>query len=137
MKSMAAEVSPYGGKYDASAYKIRLDGMPKDEQNSPVRGKLNLTATEAIENPYPRGPPLSDTTNIHAGSIPVSGGPKLYNGPLNAEDERDLVQLFYEMIMNEKELEQAKMALAECADFNLVDAFSILDAKSLGWVTAP
>lgn len=29
------------------------------------------------------------------------------------------------------------MALAECSDFNLVDAFAILDAKSLGWVTAP
>ena len=101
-KSMAADVSPYGGKYDASAYKIRLEGMPKDEQNSPVRGKLNLTATEAIENPYPRGPPLTDTTNIHAGSIAITGGPKLYNGPLCIEDERDLVQLFYEMILNEK-----------------------------------
>ena len=105
MKSMAAEVSPYGGKYDASAYKIRLDGMPKAEQDSPVRGKLNLTSPEATENPYPRGPPLTDTTNIHAGSIPITGGPKVYNGPLNGEDERELVQLFYEMIINEKELE--------------------------------
>jgi hypothetical protein len=30
-KSMAADVSPYGGKFDASAYKIRLEGMDKDE----------------------------------------------------------------------------------------------------------
>ena len=70
-KSMAADVSPYGGKYDASAYKIRLEGMDRDEQNSLVRGKLNLTATEEIENPYPRGPPLTDTTNIHNGSLPI------------------------------------------------------------------
>ena len=27
-KVMAAEVSPYGGKYDASAYKLRLGGIP-------------------------------------------------------------------------------------------------------------
>ena len=40
------------------------------------------------------------------------GGPKLYNGPLNYEDERELVQLFFEMIVNEKELEKAKMELA-------------------------
>ena len=65
------------------------------------------------------------------------GGPKLYNGPLNIEDEREMVQLFFEMIVNEKQLEAAKMNLAECSDFNLVDAFSILDAKSLGWVTSP
>ena len=48
-----------------------------------------------------------------------------------------MVQLFFEMIVNEKQLEAAKMNLAECSDFNLVDAFSILDAKSLGWVTSP
>jgi hypothetical protein len=29
------------------------------------------------------------------------------------------------------------MKLAECSDFNLVDAFSMLDHKSLGWVSAP
>ena len=41
------------------------------------------------------------------------------------------------MIVNEKDLESAKMKLAECSDFNLVDAFSTLDAKSLGWVSGP
>ena len=65
------------------------------------------------------------------------GGPKLYNGPLNYEDERELVQLFFEMIVNEKQLEKAKMDLAECSDYNLVDGFSILDGRSLGWVSAP
>ena len=136
-KVMVPELSPYGGKFGTSAYKLRLNGMPADEQNSPVRGKPMSSISEAVENPYPRGPPLTDKTNIHAGAIPISGGPKLYNGPLNYEDERELVQLFFEMIVNEKALEQSKMALAECADFNLVDAFSILDHKSLGWVSAP
>lgn len=42
-KSLVQEVSPYGGKYQASAYKLVLEGLPKDEQASPVRGKLNMT----------------------------------------------------------------------------------------------
>jgi len=29
------------------------------------------------------------------------------------------------------------MKLAECADFNLMDAFSMIDDKSLGWASAP
>ena len=29
------------------------------------------------------------------------------------------------------------MKLAECSDFNLVDGFACIDAKSLGWVTPP
>lgn len=58
-------------------------------------------------------------------------------GPLRAEDERELVQVLYEMILNEKELEEAKQRLAEQGDFNMMDAFQILDEKNLGWVSAP
>lgn len=61
--------------------------------------------------PYPRGPPMTDSTNIHSGSLGF-GGPKQNVGPLNAEDERDMVQLLYEMIINEKELEESKCILA-------------------------
>jgi hypothetical protein len=38
-----------------------------------------------------------------------------------------LVQLLYEMIVNEKDLESAKMFLAEQVDFNLIDAFQMMD----------
>lgn len=41
------------------------------------------------------------TGNFHPGSIVVSGGQKLHIGQLRAEDERDLVQVFYEMIICE------------------------------------
>jgi len=50
-------------------------------------------------------------TNIHGGNY--SGAPKQLVGPLNAEDERDLVQLFFEMICNEKELEETKCNLVQ------------------------
>ena len=36
------------------------------------------------------------------------GAPRQNVGPLSADDEKDLVQLFYEMIVNEKELEEIK-----------------------------
>ena len=80
---------------------------------------------------------MTDMTNIHSGSIPLQGNQISKAGPLSAEDERELVQLFFEMICNEKELEEAKRNLAEQGDFNLMDAFQMIDEKSLGWISAP
>ena len=80
---------------------------------------------------------MLDSTNVHSGGgIPNFGAP-VQTGPLTPFDEKQLVQLFYEIILNEKEIEQAKMKLAECADFNLMDALSMVDDKSLGWASAP
>lgn len=64
------------------------------------------------------------------------GAPKT-TGPLTPYDEKLLATLLYEIILNEKDIEEAKMKLAECADFNLMDAFSMIDDKSLGWTSAP
>lgn len=71
------------------------------------------------------GPPIIDSTNTQGGNLhfSVQGGQTQGFGPLSGEDERELVQLFFEMIVNEKELEDAKQALVENADFNLMDAF--------------
>lgn len=35
------------------------------------------------------------------------------------------------------DLERQKQILVEQGDFNLMDAFNMMDAKSLGWVSAP
>ena len=78
---------------------------------------------------------MTDTTNIHAGNF--GGAPKQNVGPLSADDERDMVQLLFEMISNEKELEEAKCSLVQQGDFNLMDAFQMIDEKNLGWVSAP
>lgn len=75
-------------------------------------------------------------TNVHSGSaVPLHGSSRF--GPLHVEDERELVQLFFDMIENEKYLEMQKQKLVEQADFNLMDAFQMIDEKSLGWVSAP
>lgn len=88
-------------------------------------------------NPYPQGPPMTEMTGVHPGSIMVQGAPKVAVGPLSTDDERELVQVLYEMILNEKELEEAKQRLAEQGDFNLMDGFQMLDDRNLGWVSAP
>lgn len=58
-----------------------------------------------------------------------------YLNKMTVEDERAVVQLIYEMIINEKDLESAKMYLAEQVDFNMVDAFQMMDDMSRGFVT--
>lgn len=65
-------------------------------------------------SPYPRGPPMTDMTNIHSGNmIPMDGAPIRRVGELCVEDEKELVQLLFEMIVNEKDLEDSKMRVAE------------------------
>ena len=51
---------------------------------------------------------MTDMTNVHPGTIMTQGGLKVSAGPMKAEDERELVQVLYEMILNEAEIEAAK-----------------------------
>jgi hypothetical protein len=51
---------------------------------------------------------MTDMTNVHPGSIIVQGGQKNAAGPMHAEDERELIQVLYEIILNEAEIEAAK-----------------------------
>lgn len=47
------------------------------------------------------------------------------------------MRAFKEQISLEKELEDAKVKLVKTSDFNLMDAFQMVDINSKGWVTAP
>ena len=86
--------------------------------------------------PYPMGPPMTEMTGVHAGTVLTANG-KVSHGPLHPDDEREMVQLMYEMISYEQEIEKAKEKLAEQGDFNLMDAFQMFDSRNLGWITAP
>lgn len=57
--------------------------------------------------------------------------------PLNVEDEDELITVLKEFMQHDRELESAKVGLAQQADFNLMDAFQMIDLDSKGWVTAP
>jgi len=49
---------------------------------------------------------MTDMTNVHSGSIPING--IINTGPLSVDDERELMQLFFDMIQSEKYLEETK-----------------------------
>ncbi len=52
------------------------------------------------------------------------------------DEEESLVSAFREQIRHEKELEDAKIRLAAQPDFNLMDAYQMIDKHNKGWVTA-
>jgi Ca2+-binding EF-hand superfamily protein len=56
--------------------------------------------------------------------------------PLKSSDENELVRAFKEQIALENELEDAKNRLALQSDFNLPDAFDLLDRHLLGSLTS-
>ena len=56
---------------------------------------------------------------------------------LSNENQRNLVQLFYQMLQCVRQLEEAKQQLAECPDFNLIDAFQMIDHRKQGWTSSP
>lgn len=57
--------------------------------------------------------------------------------PLNNDDEDELITVLKDMIEHEREREDAVVSLAQHTDFNLQDAYQMIDLKSQGWLTAP
>ena len=57
--------------------------------------------------------------------------------PLTSEDQEELIGVIKDIISQERELEISKMNLAQNEDFNLQDAFSIIDKEKKGFVTCP
>lgn len=56
---------------------------------------------------------------------------------IDVEEEDELITVLKDILQHEKELEDAKICLAQCPDFNLMDGFQMIDLNSKGWVTAP
>ena len=61
--------------------------------------------------------------------------PEKRQSPLKQSDEEELVRSFKEQISQEQELEDAKVRLAMQSDFNLSDAFAMIDRDSNGWIS--
>lgn len=53
------------------------------------------------------------------------------------DEEEKLIDAFREYVKLELELDEAKSRLASQPDFNLMDAYQMVDKFSKGWVTAP
>ena len=56
---------------------------------------------------------------------------------LKLDEEEQLVAAFREYVRLEMEIDMAKSRLASQDDFNLMDAYQMIDKNSKGWVTAP
>lgn len=56
---------------------------------------------------------------------------------LKFDEEEELISALREYIRLELEMDEAKHRLAQQPDFNLMDAYQMLDKFSKGWVTAP
>ena len=61
--------------------------------------------------------------------------PRRHN--LKFDEEEELISAFREFIRLDIEADEAKTRLALQPDFNLMDAYQMLDKYSKGWVTAP
>jgi Ca2+-binding EF-hand superfamily protein len=55
---------------------------------------------------------------------------------LPRSEEMVFIKAIQDIISLERELEQFKVSLAKCNDFNLIDAFGIIDKDGRGYVTA-
>jgi len=56
---------------------------------------------------------------------------------LKFDEEEELVTALREQLKLENDVEEAKITLTACPDFNLMDAFQVIDKYSKGWVTGP
>lgn len=56
---------------------------------------------------------------------------------LNMDAQDELITVVKDLINHEREMEEARVRLALQGDFNLMDAFQMLDVKKRGWLTAP
>ena len=79
------------------------------------------------------------TSRPHDGAHFTKGvtgtAPRRHN--LNFDEEEELISAFREYIRLELELDDAKARLAAISEFNLMDAYQMIDKYSKGWVTAP
>ena len=127
MRDGVTEHTPHKsiGKFMAQSEFGTEDRRAGNRRTSPLRKtgtQHDLYSEKAMQHgstPYPRGPRLDETTGVH-GSNPFA---PVHYGPMSLDDEREMVQLFFDVIQQEVSLEQKKQALVEFADFNLMDGF--------------
>ena len=56
------------------------------------------------------------------------------SSPLSISEEAELVNIFFQQINLERDLNSAKKDVALCSDFNLLDAFQMFDVNDIGYV---
>ncbi len=125
------------------------------EETKRPSSPLRRTATSPLRAEAPAATLAASSSNLGAGFGATHGSParsftasgNAFNpaatssparrfSPMRVSDESELVRAFKEQIALENELEDAKNRLALQPDFNLPDAFDLLDRYNLGSLSA-
>ena len=93
-------------------------------RSSPVRHSSPLRRSET--SPSRNGNSFHNETSMRSSFNRSS--------PLTAGEESELVNIFFQQINLERDLNAAKKDVALCSDFNLLDCFQMFDLKDLGYV---
>jgi Ca2+-binding EF-hand superfamily protein len=118
---------------------------PLRESGYLSRSQLGDSLARSQASPSRLGESQTEVRASHASPIRPSSPSRLGSSsyaqakrqsPLKQDDEEELIRAFKEQISLEKELEDAKGRLALQPDFNLMDAFQMLDRTAKGSVTA-
>jgi hypothetical protein len=97
-----------------------------DGEEMPQRAKeLEQAAAKSRQNP----------TNDLPVPIAASQLPRVKPGCLSPEETKFFVSKLMELLNLSRKLESARMELAQCRDFNIMDAFSIFDEHGNGFCT--
>ena len=146
----SANISGYGGSPARSTYGVGggYDMLPREStfgesnckrtgvtqslmKNDDWKCKFGQTAT-VLDSPRQQAfiPPTDEDDMGRKKHLPQRSN-------LKFDEQEELISAFKEQMRLEGELEEAKYRLAVAQDFNLMDAFQMLDKHSKGWVTGP
>ena len=92
-------------------------------RSSPLRHSSPLRRTES---PNRSSSYLQNESSVRSSLVRAS--------PLTVSEESELVNIFFQQINLERDLNTAKKDAALCSDFNLLDAFQMFDINDIGYV---
>jgi Ca2+-binding EF-hand superfamily protein len=133
---------------DAILRRMDIDG---DERLSFSEFSDALRPQETVFISSPRRSPTRTSPGRHSSPLRRSGSPGrtsssflqpdvslrssyTRSSPLSISEESELVNIFFQQINLERDLNAAKKDVALCSDFNLLDAFQMFDINDIGYV---
>ena len=133
--------------YSEFAEFVRPLSAVAPRSGSPIRSSPPREARASSANRTSYTSPLKSSAGARSASVnrtssPVRGGRSpVRTSPtrtpvLRPHDEDELVHSLKDLCTNEQDLEQAKIGLSRCHDFNLRDAFDIFDVNRSGRISA-
>ena len=106
---------------------VRHSSPLRRSENSPSRNGNSFHNESSMRSSFNRSSPIQNETSMRSSFNRSS--------PLTAGEESELVNIFFQQINLERDLNGAKKEVALCSDFNLLDCFQMFDLNDLGYVS--